>query len=79
MRIETNVSTIVIRMVEAMPKYRLAARSIERFGVDERDGVVGDLGEDAVERRDQEVDPEAGRDAGERGCHARRAGCARRS
>jgi hypothetical protein len=30
------------------------------------DRLVGDLGQYAVERRDQKVDPEAGGDAGER-------------
>ena len=32
MRTEMNVITIVIRIVEAMPKYRFAARSIDRSG-----------------------------------------------
>ncbi len=39
------------------------------LGVDERARVVRDLGQDAVERRDQEVDAEAGGDARERGRH----------
>ena len=37
-----------------------------RVGVGERGGVVGDLGQHAVERRDQEVHAEARGDAGER-------------
>ena len=47
-------------------------REVDRLlRVDERTRVVRDLGQDAVERRDQEVDAEAGGDAREGGGHAR--------
>ena len=60
-----NVSTIVTKIVEPIPKYRLAAMSMCWLALAGAGGVVRDLGQHAVERRDQEVDAEARRDARE--------------
>ena len=60
-RSATNVITTATKIVEAMANQRLAVRSIDFVRVGERDGLVGDLGEHAVERGDQDVDGEAAR------------------
>ena len=62
-----SVRTIATKIVEPIPKYRFAARSMCWLGRPSAGRVVRDLGQHAVERRDQEVHAEARGDAGERG------------
>ena len=74
-----NVSTIATKIVEDDPEVQVRGEVDVRARVDQRRRVVGDLGQHAVDRRDQEVHAEAGGDARERGRDARPAGVARRS
>ena len=61
----TSETTTVSTATETIENQRFAVRSIER-GIEQVDGVVRDLGEDAIERLDQDVHRERAGDAGER-------------
>ncbi len=78
-RVVIRAQTIVIMIVEPIPKNRFEVMSIVLRRVDEADRLVGDLGQDRVARGDQQVDAEAAGDAGERSGDAGQADACRHS
>ena len=71
MRSVMKAMTTVRNSTEAKENQTLDARPIERFGIDEMGGVIGELDEHGVERLDQHVDGEG---AGHGGKTERQAG-----
>ena len=73
----TIVTTTAMTSVDTIENQRFAV-TLERLGAgNERERLVRDLGDEAVDRRDQDVDGEDGADAGVGGGDARRADAAR--
>ena len=73
MRSVMKAISTVRKSTEAIENHRFEARPIDVFGIDQMDGVVGELDQHRVERLDQHVDGEraghggeAEREAGER-------------
>ena len=60
-----NAMSTVRNSTDAIENQRFDVRPIERVGIDQMDGVVGEFDEDRVERLDQHVDGERAGDGGE--------------